>query len=103
MGLAPAGAAFAASPVSTAVTPATSPVSCASSTAWLRLWGSLGESCYLGNGTVVVYLPGVNREQIIGRHTVCLRSLSSFVCATGPGTLLHVPPITVREITIATP
>jgi hypothetical protein len=85
------------------VTPATSVVSCAASNVWLRLWGTLGQSCYSGNGTIVVNLPGVIREQIIGVHTVCLRSGSAIGCVTGPGTLMHEPPVTVRAITIATP
>jgi hypothetical protein len=101
MGLATAGAAHAAT--GTDASPATSIVSCATSTVWLRLWGSLGETCYRGNGLVLVNLPGVYREQIVGLHTVCLGTVSSLQCATGPGTLLHEPPIAVREITIRTP
>jgi hypothetical protein len=85
------------------VTPATSVVSCSASNVWLRLWGTLGQSCYTGNGTILVNLPGVNREQIIGVHTVCLRTLSASFCATGPGTFVTRPPGTIRSITISTP
>jgi hypothetical protein len=73
-GLAPAGVAHAAA--TTDASPATRVVSCLSSNVWLRLWGTLGETCHVGNGVILVSLPGIRREQILGLHTVCLESIS---------------------------
>jgi hypothetical protein len=70
-----------------ATTPDTSPAKCSS--AWLRLRGSNGESCYSGNGSLVVNLPGVYYEQIL--------------CTTGPGNFGISPPATIRGINIRTP
>lgn len=82
------------------VTPGISKAPCSS--AWLRLWGSKGESCYSGNGALVVDLPRVDREQIVGRHAVCLSgSAALVVCTTGPGTFGISPPLLVKEITIS--
>lgn len=78
--------------------PGISKASCSS--AWLRLWGSNSESCYSGNGSLVVHLPGVGREQITGHHEVCLSGVASVVCTTGPGTFLMSRPLLVKEITI---
>ena len=100
-GLAPTGAAHAAT--TTEASPATGVVSCLSSNVWLRLWGTLGETCYTGNGIILVNLSGVRREQILGIHTVCLRTISSVRCARGPRTLTYIPPVAVRAITITTP
>lgn len=49
----------------------------------------LGESCYSGNGSPVVNLPGVYYEQIIGTHSVCVYSQADrqILCAAGPGNL----------------
>jgi hypothetical protein len=106
-GLATGGAAHAATGTDVvSPTDAVSPtrvVPCGSTTVWLRLWGSLGETCYTGNGTIVVNLRGVNREQILGIHTVCLRTISLVRCARGPRTLTYLPPVAVSAITITTP
>jgi hypothetical protein len=81
----------------------TSPAKCSS--AWLRLWGSNGESCYSGTGFLAVNLPGVYYEQIIGTHSVCVYAQADrqILCATGPGSLGIRPPTTIREINIRTP
>jgi hypothetical protein len=86
-----------------ATTPDTSPAKCGS--AWLRLRGSNGESCYSGNGSLVVNLPGVYYEQIIGTHSVCVYAQADrqIFCAVGPGSFSISPPITIREINIRTP
>lgn len=86
-----------------ATTPDTSPAKCSS--AWLRLWGSNGESCYSGNGPILVNLPGVSYEQIIGTHNTCVYSQADLriFCAAGPGSFGISPPITIREISIYTP
>jgi hypothetical protein len=46
-----------------------------SALALLRLWATLRETCYTGDGTAVVDMPGVYREQIVGRHEVCLAAV----------------------------
>jgi hypothetical protein len=87
-----------ASAVDTISVPCTSPV------VWLRLWSSVGERCYAGNGVTLVNLPDVNRGQVIGLHTVCLytRTLSAR-CVTGPRAFTIVPPIWVVQIRIGAP
>lgn len=82
---------------------ATAAVRCTSPRVWLRLWGSLGETCYRGNGNLIVDLPGVGREKIIGRHIVCLAAGARFRCANGPATFRISPPARVTEISIRTP
>jgi len=86
-----------------ATTPDTSPAKCSS--AWLRLRGSNGESCYSGNGSLVVNLPGVYYEQIIGTHSVCVYAQADrqILCTTGPGNFGISPPATIRGINIRTP
>ena len=95
------GTAGAATP--NAATPDTSVAPCAS--AWLRLWGLLGERCYTGNGVILVNLTGVNREQIVGVHTVCLTTapVTTIRCAIGPRTVTIVPALRVTRIRITTP
>jgi hypothetical protein len=85
--------------------PDTSVVSCGSGSAWLKLQGSLNKSCYTDNGNIIVNLPGVYQEQIVGLHTVCLYGIGgqAIGCRTGPGTVRIIPPVAVREITIRTP
>jgi hypothetical protein len=74
-------------------------------TAWLRLWGSLGERCYTGNGVIGVNLTGVNREQIVGTHTVCLTTarVPTVRCVIGPRTVVILPPLSVTRVLISTP
>jgi hypothetical protein len=83
--------------------PDTSPTKCSS--AWLRLWGSNGENCYTGNGSLVVNLPGVYYEQIIGIHSVCIYAQADgqIFCAVGPGSFGISAPITISRINIRTP
>ena len=100
----PTAASAAVNNADTKATTNTSSSSCTSSKVWLRLWGSLGEKCYTGNGIEVANLSGVSKEQIIGHHRVCLyTSVSSASCTTGPGTFGRVPPIRVIQIRISTP
>jgi len=95
LGFCPAASATSTHPV----TSDTSKSSCSS--AWLRLWGLRGESCY-GNGSLVVDLPGVAQEQIVGQHLVCLyRSSAGPLCATGPGAFRISPPIQVQKIVMS--
>lgn len=90
-------AAIAATPVA----PATVPVSCTSVAVWVKLWSSLGLRCYTGSGFRVVDLPGVNREQIIGVHRVCLVSnVRGVRCLRGPAGAVFQPPVQVAEIII---
>ncbi len=97
-----ASAAVTASPAPAA--PAIGPVSCGAPDVWLKLWDDTGESCYRGNGSLAVSLPGVRSEQIVGVHTVCLyASPSSSGCATGPATIRNLAPAHVEEIFISTP
>jgi hypothetical protein len=74
-------------------------------TAWVRVWGLLGERCYTGNGVITVNLKGVHREQIVGRHTVCLSTAPVVltVCAIGPRTINITRPVRVTRIAIKTP
>ena len=83
-------------------TPDTSTAKCSS--AWLRLWGSKGESCYSGDGSLAVDLPGIYRAQIVGEHQACLSAADEFktLCMTGPGTFAISPPVQVLLITITT-
>jgi hypothetical protein len=85
--------------------PDTSVLSCGSHSVWLRLWGSLSETCYTGDGAIVVNLPGVYQEQIVGLHTVCLYAADELKiwCTTGPGEFRITPPVQVSGITIRTP
>jgi hypothetical protein len=101
MGLTTAGTAHAST--GTGASPAIRPVACDTPGFWLKLWGSLGPTCYRDQGVIIVNLPGVYREKIVGFHDVCLRTVSSVQCARGPATLLHEPPIAVREITMTYP
>lgn len=83
--------------------PGTSKVSCSSSSIWLRLQGSLRQTCYTGNGALVVDLPGVYLEQIVGTHEVCLEfSSGGVMCAVGPG-IIRFGPARVVGINISTP
>jgi hypothetical protein len=83
---------------------ATVTVPCFSTTVWLRLWGSLGERCFTGNGVELVNLPGVTRGQIIGFHRVCLYGrVPSVTCLTGPRIFRLVPPMWVTQIRIGVP
>jgi hypothetical protein len=83
------------------VTPSMSRVVCSSTHAWLRLWG-VPETCYTGNGVLLVRLPWVHREQIIGHHTVCLgvAGVPRWNCARGPANINIFPPRFVLEIII---
>jgi hypothetical protein len=83
--------------------PATRVVSCNSSAVWLALSSSLGMSCYTGNGSRPVNLPGVSRIRVAGVHRVCLVNGSGFRCIVGPGALIILPPTFVQAISISTP
>jgi hypothetical protein len=85
------------------LSPDTSVAACGSNSAWVKLWGSLGEACYTGNGTILVHRPGVYTEQIVGLHTVCLSVGSETRCTTGPAKFQIIPPVQVNEISIRTP
>jgi hypothetical protein len=85
------------------LSPDTSVASCGSNSARVKLWGSLGEACYTGNGTILVHRPGVYQEQIVGLHTVCLSVGSGTRCASGPAKFRITPPVQVDEISIRTP
>lgn len=82
-------------------TPDTVHSSCTS--AWLRLWGTSGEHCYTGNGSLTVNLPGVNRAQVVGKHLACLSTgpARRDLCVNGPGTVLIQPPAEVIKIVIS--
>lgn len=83
--------------------PDTTVTSCAGSY-WLKLTGSLGPTCYTGNGNIIVNRPGVSQEQIVGKHTVCLYIGSHQIsCKTGPATVKIIPPVQVSGVTIRTP
>ncbi len=100
--LGPAGgtAASAASVAVPNISPAVSSESCGASSVWLRLWGSSGEHCYTGNGSLQVSLAGVNREQVLGSREACLESGTRRSCLAGPASAAISPPITVTEITL---
>jgi len=89
-----------------AASPAIKPVSCSSSSAWVKLFGTTGEHCYTGNGIRIVNLPGVREMKISGRHDVCL-TLTPIrrTCypTTRTRTVLFRPPVNVRLVSIATP
>ena len=82
----------------------TLPAPCISTLAWLKLWATVGERCYTGNGSVVVDLAGVRMGQIAGLHTVCLYTApSARRCISGSATFRFTPPAYVRSVTIRTP
>jgi hypothetical protein len=82
----------------------TSRVSCSAGDVWLELFGSAGERCYTGNGSLVVDLAGVDKERIIGTHQVCLSINGGVVrCVLGPGTIEFRPAALVLSISISTP
>jgi hypothetical protein len=84
--------------------PDTSHISCGASDVWLQIFGSAGESCYTGNGSLVVNLAGVYQERIIGTHEVCLSiSGGAMRCVLGPGTIEFRPAARVAAISISTP
>jgi hypothetical protein len=98
----PAASARTAGPQS--ARPDTTVTSCASGSHWLKLTGSLGPTCYTGNGNIIVNRPGVDQEQIVGTHTVCLYIGSHQIsCKTGPATIKITPPVQVSAVTIRTP
>lgn len=101
LGLAGGTAASAATVAAPNVSPAVSGESCGSTSVWLRLWGSSGEHCYTGTGSLQVYLAGVYKEQILGSHEACLESGTKRSCLVGPATAAISPPITVTEITLS--
>jgi hypothetical protein len=79
----------------------TSGVPCSANSVWLKLWGSTGEHCYTGTGSVIVYLPGVDLLQVVGNHSGSLSNGSGRIISfSGPRTEGIDPPITVREITL---
>jgi hypothetical protein len=99
-----AGASAAGTTGQTGIAVGTRAVPCVLPTVWLRLWGSLGERCYTGNGATLVNLPRVSRGQVIGYHRVCLYArVLSVTCLTGPRTFIIVPPIWITQIRISTP
>ncbi len=99
--LAGASAASAATPANTS---APIGVVCSSPQAWLRLWSTLGERCFRGNGVALVSIPGVRLEQIVGRHRVCLYSVGPrLTCRTGPAVVTILPAAWVRKISIQPP
>lgn len=95
------GTAASASTAAGNAVPATSTRSCGSSGVWLRLWGSSGEHCYTGDGSLVVSLTGVSKEQILGRHDACLTSGTRRSCLAGPASVAISPPVTVTGITLS--
>lgn len=100
------GAASAAGPAGQTTTTSSTVVGvpCASPLAWLRLWGSFGERCFRGNGVAPVNVPAVRREQIVGRHRVCLYAIGRPVtCRTGPAIVTIQPRAWIREISIRPP
>jgi len=80
--------------------PATSTTGCGASNVWLKVWGSTGEHCYTGSGTLAVSLPAVHEAQILGRHQACLSSLGRELCGTGPDVVFISPVINVTRITM---
>ena len=108
--MAAAGAALAvgvAAPMASAAPLAASPdtarVSCSASTVWVSLTGTT-TTCYTGNGSLPVHLPGIGLEKIKGRHTVCLTSATRVSCVTNPSgtrTVRFSPAITVTRISIS--
>lgn len=89
-----------------AASPGTRPVSCSSSSAWVKLYGKIGERCYTGNGTEIVNLSGVREMKISGRHDVCLTVIPvrrTCYPTTRTRTVLFRPPVNVRLISIVTP
>jgi hypothetical protein len=85
--------------------PRTAPDTVTSScgSAWLKLWGSDGESCYRGNGSLTVKLSGVDRGQVIGAHLVCLSAAPARdnLCHAGPGTFTITPAARIVKITVS--
>jgi hypothetical protein len=50
---------------------------------------------------MLVNLPGVRREQIVGRHWVCLVSnVRTVHCLRGPASVILNPPVQVVEIAL---
>jgi hypothetical protein len=78
----------------------TSTTSCSASSIWLKVWGSTGEHCYTGAGTLAVSLPGVYKAQVLGSHEACLIALGHESCGTGPDVLFISPAINVKSITM---
>jgi hypothetical protein len=101
-----AGAAAPAASAATHGTPQipmkTSPAPCSASSVWLKVWGSTGEHCYTGNGSIIVALPGVREAQVLGLHRACLYSPGRVTCVTGPRVVFIIPPIYVRQVTLTT-
>jgi hypothetical protein len=76
-------------------------VHCSASDVWLKIYGSTGEHCYSGTGSLRVDLPGVDRFQVVGSHAGSLSAADGhYFSFVGSGTYEISPPITLSKVTL---